>query len=140
MPFPPRVGREPRKKLRAAVVLALAPSEFDGGVGFEDEFTPEYWSIRRGASDHTGAAHAIFEIPTGDPDKPDPWHFNPRHLVRPCDLTTVNMFFLCGGSEGLKMPLQAGGVLDQAAIMVDAFNVIGRTVGAWREMTKKPGE
>lgn len=123
-----RAWDQPRKKLRAAVVLALAPGEFDGGLGDEDDYTPDYWSVR-----------PLIEIPTGDPENPDFWHFNPRHVVRPCDVATVNLFFQCGGLEGLRVPPQAGGMLDQAAIMIDAFSVIGRAVAVWNETRRGQG-
>jgi len=87
-------------------------------------------------SDHTGEAHALRVVPTGDADRPDIWHFNPRHVVRPGDLAAINLFFLSGGNEGLRIPLQAGGLLEQAAIMVDAFSVIGRQVAAWQKVLR----
>lgn len=132
----PRPRDLTRKKLRAAVVLALSPGEFGGGIYGEDDFSPDYWHIRAGVKDPTGEGHALKIVPTGDADRPDCWHYNPRHAIRPGDLTAINLFFLSGGNEGLRIPLQAGGLLEQAAIMVDAFNVIGRQVAAWQKVLR----
>ena len=60
----------------------------------------------------------------------DDWHFDPRLAVRPCEIETVGLWFSCGGRDGLRHLPQAGGLLDQAAVMIDAFNIIAAAVAA----------
>lgn len=56
--------------------------------------------------------------------------------MRSCDLSLVTMWFIAGGAEGLRHLPQAGGLMDQAAIMMDSFAVVRSAVAAWRDLTK----
>lgn len=89
------------------------------------EFGPDYWSI-----------DPLARVPAPDPDAPDLWHFDPRLAVRACDLDMVRLWLWCArftenGPEMARLP-QAGGVLDQAAIMMDAFAALAGGDAAWR--------
>ena len=102
----------------------MKPGEAAGWDEDGGEFSPDYWSIQ-----------PLYRIPTGRQDENgaerfDDWHFDPRLAVRPCEIETVGLWFSCGGRDGLRHLPQAGGLLDQAAVMIDAFNIIAAAVAA----------
>lgn len=49
------------------------------------------------------------------------------------DRETVQLWFTAGGLEGPRLLPDSGGLMDQAAIMIDAWDVCRSTAGKWRE-------
>lgn len=67
----------------------------------------------------------------------DEWHYPPRLGVGRGDSDTVQMWIAAGGLDGpLALP-QAGGLGDQAAVMMDAWRVIRATAAKWREEKRR---
>jgi hypothetical protein len=78
----------------------------------------------------------------------DFWHINPRWVISPGERLTVRLYFAAGGGApiylagpqgpkliGFETPKylpEAGGQLDQAAIMIDAAALIRHTIAAWQ--------
>lgn len=97
------------------MVYALDPAELDGDMAA----TPE-----------SPAPEPIIDV------LGDLWRFNPRHVFTTGDQEMVRLWAMAGGLDGLRMLPEAGGLLDQAAIMVDAFAIMSSAAGDWRELKK----
>lgn len=78
----------------------------------------------------------LWAIPTGlrGAHTDDEWNFDPRLGVRAEDLALVQLWFTCGGRDGLKLLPQTGGVLDQAALVMDAFAIVATAASAYTTM------
>jgi hypothetical protein len=95
-------------------VLVLDPAQLDGDF----EFTPD-----------NPAPEPVIDT------LGEEWRVHPRYVVGEGELETVRLWIHAGGLELRHLP-EAGGVLDQAAIMLDAFTVISQ---AARKLIKKDG-
>lgn len=66
----------------------------------------------------------------------DLWQFNPRWVVTDGEKEMVRLWAMGGGLDGVSHLPEAGGLLDQAAVMVDAFAIITSAAAAWRDLKK----
>jgi hypothetical protein len=92
----------------------MSPGEFDG----YGEFSPDYWSWPKPVVEVLG----------------DAWHFSPKCWLTDDDHEVVRLWASAGGFDGLRHLPQAGGLLDQSALLSDAFRVVETTARAWRDV------
>lgn len=57
--------------------------------------------------------------------------------MKPDDHEMVRLWIFAGGLEGPRALPQEGGLLDQAAVMMDAFAVCRSTASRWLEEKRK---